>query len=322
MQKPFKQIKIGALSLSNNVVAAPLAGLSSLPYRVFAMEMGCALAFSEMVSAEGFVCAKERTRAYFENDDSARPYGLQFFSAKPDYMFEAVSRIDKSMADLIDINMGCPVKKVCSKGAGSALMKNLPLAEKLISAARRATNLPLTVKFRSGWDDASVNCVDFARMAEAAGADAVIVHPRTREQMFKGKSNWAHIADVKRAVGIPVIGNGDVKTRDDALRMLYETACDGVMVGRAAVGNPWIFREIVDGSADVAAELERGTMALRHFEILSQIMGGHRAVLKMRSILPWYVKGIYGSRAFLNSASSTKTPEALTDLMRDFFDSQ
>ena len=319
MKKYIHEMKIGKLALKHNVVSAPLAGLSSLPYRMFAIEMGCALAYSEMVSAEGLLRSTERTRPYFENDNSARPYGIQLFTAKPDWMKAAAETIDKSMADVIDINMGCPVKKVCSKGAGAALMRTPELAEKVILAARKANKLPLTVKIRAGWDSTSINCVEMAKLIEACGADAVILHPRTREQEFKGKSNWKLIAEVKSAVKIPVIGNGDIHSHDDAIRMIRETNCDGVMIGRAAVGNPWIFREIVSGEKQLPKPDELGKLAKRHFEILIKLMGEHRAVLKMRSIVPWYTKGKHGCKAFLRDSSCVKTAEDFFSLIDNFF---
>lgn len=319
-QIPFRPFKIGSLQLRNNLIAAPMAGLSSLPYRMLAMECGCALAISEMISAEGAVRAHERTRRYFTNDPALRPFGAQLFGANPDAIAEALRSIEGEPIDLIDVNMGCPVKKVVSKNAGSALMRTPKLAEAVIRAARAATTLPLTVKIRAGWDEGSINCVAFARMAQDAGADAVAVHGRTRQQEFRGKADWSHIARVKEAVKIPVIGNGDVRCREDALRMLEQTGCDGVMVGRAAVGNPWIFSQIL-GESEAPTPAERGEAAVRHLHMLSSFMGEKLAVLNMRAILPWYGKGLHGIRHFMHGCNRIQRADELTAEIAAFFNS-
>lgn len=314
----FRPLQIGSLRLRNNLIAAPMAGLSSLPYRMLAMECGCALAISEMISAEGAVRAHERTRRYFTNDPALRPFGAQLFGANPDAIGQALRSVEGEPIDLIDLNMGCPVKKVTSKNAGAALMKTPKLAEAVIRAARAATALPLTVKIRAGWDEGSINCVEFARMAEAAGADAVAVHGRTRQQEFRGKADWTHIARVKEALSIPVIGNGDVRCREDALRMLAETGCDGVMIGRAAVGNPWIFAQVL-GKDAAPTPAERGEAAVRHLHLLSSFMGEKIAVLNMRAILPWYGKGLHGIRHFLQGCNRITRADELATEIAAFF---
>lgn len=316
----FRPLQIGSLRLRNNLIAAPMAGLSSLPYRMLAMECGCALAISEMISAEGAVRAHERTRRYFTNDPSLRPFGAQLFGANPDAIGAALRSVEGEPIDLIDLNMGCPVKKVVSKNAGAALMKTPKLAEAVIRAARAATNRPLTVKIRAGWDEASVNCAEFARMAQQAGADAIAIHGRTRQQEFRGKADWSHIARVKEAVTIPVIGNGDVRCREDALRMLAETGCDGVMIGRAAVGNPWIFAQILGERATPGAA-ERGEAAVRHLRMLSAFMGEKLAVLNMRAILPWYGKGLHGIRHFMHSCNRIRRADELANEIEAYFNS-
>lgn len=316
-ETPFAPLTIGGLALRNPLIAAPMAGLSSLPYRLLAIEQGCALAISEMVSAEGTLRAHARTRRYFTNDDRARPFGVQLFGADPEAIARAVEALEEEPVDLIDINMGCPVKKVCSKGAGAALMRTPRRAEAVIAAARKTTK-PLTVKIRSGWAGDAINCVEIARIAEGAGAEAVVVHGRTRMQEFRGKADWCHIAAVKDAVRIPVIGNGDVRNREDALRMFEETGCDGIMIGRAAVGNPWIFRQILEG-APSPSRPERGRTALRHFEMLRELLGNHVAMLTMRQVLPWYGRGIIGVRTFLRSVHTARTPDELRRIISDFF---
>lgn len=316
---PFKPFEVGNLRLRNNLIAAPMAGLSSLPYRMLAMECGCALAISEMVSAEGSVRAREKTRRYFANDKRVRPFGLQVFGSGPEAIARAVESFSDEPVDLIDVNMGCPVKKVVKKGAGSALMKDATRASEIVRSVRRSTDLPVTVKIRSGWNADSINCVEFASAMEQAGADAIIVHPRTKAQEFRGKADWNLIGEVKRAVNVPVIGNGDVKTRADAIRMLSETGCDGVMIGRGAVGNPWVFRQILDPSYRGPSRRERGSHAARHLDMLCELAGEKIGVLNMRQILPWYGKGIPGVKKFLQRACTLKRRDELANIIIEFF---
>jgi nifR3 family TIM-barrel protein len=315
----FKSFDIGGLRLRNNLIAAPMAGLSSLPYRLLAMECGCALAISEMVSAEGSVRARDKTRRYFSNDGKVRPFGLQVFGTNPDSIARSIESFEDEPVDLIDINMGCPVKKVVKKGAGAALMRDVKLAASIVRKAKESTSLPITVKIRSGWDSKSINCAEFAGAIEEAGADAIVVHPRTRAQEFRGSAEWKLIGEVKGAVGIPVIGNGDVRSREDAVRMVEETGCDGVMIGRGAVGNPWIFRKLLDPDYLGPSRGERGGHAARHLEMLCEFAGEKIGVLNMRQILPWYGKGIPGVKKFLQRTNTLKKPADLKKAIEEFF---
>lgn len=315
----FTPLKIGKLQLKNNLVAAPMAGLSSLPYRMLAMECGCALAISEMVSAEGSVRAREKTRRYFANDGDVRPFGLQVFGASADAIARAIESFEHEPVDLIDINMGCPVKKIVKKGAGAALMRDIDTAVSIVRRAKEATDLPITVKMRAGWDSGSINCAEFARSLEDAGACAITVHPRTKAQEFRGEASWELIGEVRKAVGVPVIGNGDVRSRDDAVRMLNQTGCDGIMIGRAAVGNPWIFRQILDPSYLGPTRSERGDQARRHLDMLCGFVGERIGVLNMRQMLPWYGKGIPGVKKFLQRACALKTRDELIEAISEFF---
>ena len=316
---PFKSISIGSLRLKNNLIAAPMAGISSLPYRMLAMEQGCALAISEMVASEGAIRAKEKSEKYYRNDPSVRPFGIQVWGAKPAIVYDAIKMLENLPVDLFDINMGCPAKKICKKGAGSALMKTPDLALEVIRSARKATDKPLTVKIRAGWEQTQINCVEIAKLAESEGADAITIHPRTRMEWFKGKSNWELIGQVKAAVKIPVIGNGDVKNREDALKMLETTSCDAVMIGRAAVGNPWIFREILEENYEHPNRKEMGKTALRHLEMLNEFYDDNRAILNMRKMLPWYGKGISGVKHFLRDIYKIDDHDVLVNRIKEFF---
>lgn len=240
-------MKIDKLDFDVPVFLAPMAGITNLPFRTIVRRCGCQLAFTEMVSVNGLVRGAERTCRYLDGASEDRPLGVQIFGAEAEIMAAGARIATDRGADLIDINMGCPVKKVVRAGAGSALLKDPAKVGRIVSAVRRATSLPLTVKIRAGWRRSVVNAIEIARIAEAEGADAVIVHPRTADQGFSGRADWSIIRAVKDALGIPVIGNGDIRRAADVGRMMTATACDGVMIGRAALGNPWIFQEIIDG---------------------------------------------------------------------------
>lgn len=296
-------MKIGPLSVDPPVLLAPMAGISNLPFRLLNREFGCALAFTEMISAVGLVRLMQKTCRYLDTASADRPLGVQLFGADPVVLAEAASIVTARGADLIDLNMGCPVKKVIRTGAGAALMKNPVLAFDIMKAVRRATPLPLTVKIRAGWNARDVNALEVAMLAAEAGMDAVIVHPRTVEQGFGGRADWHLIAKVKQQVPIPVVGNGDIHTPSDAGRMRAETGCDGVMVGRGALGNPWIFLGITameesgaSGSAPDLAERER--IIRRHWEAEEAYAGATVAAKTFRKHLLWYTKGLKNGAAF------------------------
>ena len=284
------------------------------------MEYGCAMAISEMIAAEGIIRGNARTLEYFQNDARARPFGVQIFGGKPRSISQAVEIASKYPIDLIDINMGCPVRKVCGRGEGAALMKDTKRVGEIVSAARAATHLPLTIKIRSGWDDDSINCVDIAKLAEDCGANAVIVHPRTREQGFSGSADWKHIARVKEAVSIPVIGNGDITCREDAIRMIHETNCDGIAIGRGAVGNPWIFKSILDEDFKGVSSIERARVAVRQINLFREIYGKKRAVSKMRAFIPKFTRGMRGTRAFLREVMPKEDIDDVIFTIMNFFE--
>ncbi len=296
-------MQIGAITLENNIVLAPMAGVTDKAFRMIAKPFGPALMYTEMVSGKGLHYKSARTGSLLEVAEAEKPVAAQIFGHEPEIMGEIATNALQSGAVMIDINMGCPAPKIVKNGDGCALMKNPVLAGKVIAAVRQAVSAPVTVKFRLGWDDAHQNAVDFAKMAEESGADAVTVHGRTREDFYSGMANWSAIAAVKEAVRIPVIGNGDVVDGPSAKALLDQTGCDGVMVGRAAQGNPWIFREILHylktGEILPPPTIEeRCAKALEHLALLLRCKGEHRGILEGRKHMAWYLRGIPGGALF------------------------
>lgn len=291
-------MQIGKISLANPVILAPMAGVTDLPFRLLAKEMGCGLVYSEMVSDKGLIYDNAHTKKMLAIDERERPVALQIFGSEPESMGQAAGIVAAAGADIIDINMGCPTLKIVKNGEGSALMKTPELAYRIIAAVVAAAgDVPVTVKFRKGWDEKSVNAVEIAKCAEQAGASAVSVHGRTREQFYSGTADWSIIRAVKQAVKIPVIGNGDIRSPQDARRMLTETGCDGIMIGRGAQGNPWIFRQVshylATGEILPAPGLnERIDMLLRQLDMLVEHKGEYIGIREMRSHAAWYTKGL------------------------------
>lgn len=287
---------IGKVIIDNPSVLAPMAGVTDLAFRLLAKEMGCGLVVSEMVSAKGLLYDNCRTKDLIRIDPRERPTAVQLFGSVPSELAEAARRVAESGADIIDFNMGCPTHKIVRNGEGSALLRSPELASQILKKMVSAVDIPVTVKIRTGWSADSVNAVEIAKMAEQAGVSAIAVHGRTREQFYGGNADWNIIRKVKQAVHVPVIGNGDVRTFQDAERLLRETGCDGIMVGRAACGNIWIFRQIAvylkEGRATEApAFQERATTLLRHLDMLTELKGPHIAIREMRRHAACYVKG-------------------------------
>ena len=318
--------KIGNLVIENKIILAPMAGVSNSPFRVLSRRYGAGLVFAEMVSDKGLLYNNEKTIKLLYMTDVEKPMAQQIFGSDLKTMVEAAVYIDKnSNADIIDINMGCPVPKVAIKAqAGSALMKNPDLIYDIVSEIVKRVSKPVTVKIRSGWDHSSVNAVEVAKRIEAAGAAAITVHARTRSQGYSGLADYDVIKAVKEAVKIPVIGNGDVIDGPSAKRMLEHTGCDAVMIGRGALGNPWIFREI-DAYLKDGTILERPSheeirdMMVSHLDSLVELKGEHIAVLEMRSHGPWYLKGIEHATQLRRQLSQTKTRNEFVNLVNAFF---
>ncbi|RJQ28862.1 MAG: tRNA dihydrouridine synthase DusB [Peptococcaceae bacterium] len=290
-------MRIGRVKLKNPVIAAPMAGITNRTYRVLAREAGCGLVCTEMVSDQAILYSNPRTFRMLNMAGEARPVSVQLFGSNPATMARAAIIVEELGADIIDINMGCPTPKIVKNGEGAALMKDPVLAAEIVAAVVSRVEAPVTVKMRKGWDDASVNAVKLAQLVERAGASAVTVHGRTRMQLYSGRADWSIIGAVKKAVAIPVIGNGDIFGPQDALRMIRETGCDGVMIGRAALGNPWLFTQTAHYLA--TAELlpapdpvTKAAMALRHLDLLVEEKGEEAAVREMRKHAAWYLKGL------------------------------
>ena len=312
---------IGDIRLPEGAFLAPMAGVTDMPMRTLCFECGAAMAVTEMLSAKGFIYAPGGTRAMDEllfRGPGEGILGLQLFGREPEEMREAAGRLSEAGFQFIDINMGCPAHKIVSNGEGSALMKDPEKAERIIAETVKGARVPVTVKIRAGWDAGHVNAVDIARRAEQAGASAVTVHARTREQMYMGHADWEVIARVKAAVSIPVIGNGDVRSAEDFLAMRRETGCDGVAIGRGAQGNPWVFREILAalrGEECPPPTLEeRIELALRHARMQAEYVGERVGIREMRKHAAWYMQGLPGCarlREEINRAQSYGDMERL-----------
>ena len=301
-------MKIGSLYLRNNLLMAPMAGITDHPFRLTVRKCGCGLAFTEMISAHGLVKSQRVAMRCLVSSEEDRPLGAQIFGSDPSVLAEAARMLTDMHADLIDLNMGCPAKKVIKGGSGVAIMRDDDKVAVVVRAVRAATPLPLTVKLRAGWKR-GMNALEVGRIAQDCGADAVILHPRTAEQGFSGNADWSLIGAMKRNLVVPVIGNGDIRRAGDAIRMLEETGCDGIMIGRGALGNPWIFGQILrlqgrwEGATPSEPDAEERMAVIRnHLDMEVACHGEERAVINFRKHLLWYTKGLSGGALFRQRA--------------------
>ena len=320
----MSQLTIGGVTLPNNIILAPMAGVSDLPFRLLCHEQGAGMVCMEMVSAKAIYYNNRNTDSLMEIHPDEGHVSLQLFGSDPVILGEMAKRIEERPHTFLDFNMGCPVPKVVGNGEGSALMRDPKLAEAILTSLVKSTRKPVTVKIRKGFDEDHVNAVEIARIAESCGVAAVAVHGRTREQYYSGQADWDIIARVKAAVSIPVLGNGDVDSPQRAEEMLRQTGCDGILIGRAAQGNPWIFREVTEylDSGVIPScpdNAEKKKTILRHATLLLQYKGEYTAVREMRKHLSWYTVGMPRSARFRRDINAMETIEQLTESVENIF---
>lgn len=323
----LQKLTIGNVTLDNNLILAPMAGVTDLPFRLLCREMGVGLVCMEMVSAKAIYYHNKNTDGLLEVHPGELPASLQLFGSDPDILAQMAEKLQDRPYSFVDLNMGCPVPKVVNNGEGSALMKNPKLVEEILTKLVKSAGKPVTIKIRKGFDEQHVNAVEIAKLAESCGVAAVAVHGRTREQYYTGEADWDIIRQVKEAVRIPVIGNGDVDSPEKAGLLVEQTGCDGIMVGRGVQGNPWLFREILH-YLDTGELLnrpsneEKKSLILRHADLLMQYKGEYTAVREMRKHLSWYTFGLYQSNKFRQRINAMETMEELRASVTDIFANQ
>lgn len=321
----MSKLEIGSVVLDNNVVLAPMAGVTDLPFRLLCKEQGAGLICMEMVSAKAIYYGNKNTEELMAIHPDEKPVSLQLFGSDPEIISEMAKRIEERPFAILDINMGCPVPKIVNNNEGSALMKNPKLVEEILSKLVKSIHKPVTVKIRKGFDESHVNAVEIAKIAEACGVSAIAVHGRTREQYYSGKADWDIIAKVKKAVKIPIIGNGDVDSPESARQLVEQTGCDGIMIGRAARGNPWIFQQITQ-YLETGIQPELPTLqqvhktVVRHAHLQLEHKGEYTGVREMRKHLSWYSAGYPNSARFRQIINSMETMEELIESIDKIFD--
>ncbi|ETR72509.1 MAG: putative tRNA-dihydrouridine synthase [Candidatus Magnetoglobus multicellularis str. Araruama] len=316
-------MKIGHITLTTPFILAPLAGITNLPFRMMVKSYGCGLVCSEMISANGLVHESPKTMDYLQSDRREKPVSFQIFGAKPDIMAEAAKIVQSKGADILDVNLGCSVRKVLKTGAGAALMKDYQLAASIFQSIRKAINIPFTIKIRSGWDASGNDAIEIGQIAESCGVDAITIHPRTARQGFGGQADWSIIRRLKQQVNIPVIGNGDIHSAASAFQMISETQCDAVMIGREAVHNPWLFQDIVSRYQKVPSPKlslhERFDAICDYVDQSIAHMGERRACRLMRSRLGWFTRGLPNSCRFRESIRFLETRQQTFELLMNYY---
>ncbi|MEF9951534.1 MAG: tRNA dihydrouridine synthase DusB [Clostridium sp.] len=319
-------MKIGNYIPDNNVFLAPMAGVTDKAYRIICKSQNCGMVYTEMISSKGMYYGSEKTGLMLDIDEREGKTAVQIFGSDPEIMgFMAETIGDNERVSIIDINMGCPAPKIVRNSDGSALMKDPALAEKVIKAVVSKAKKPVTVKIRKGWDDSSINAVEFAKMIESSGADAVAIHGRTRMQMYEGKADWDIIKSVKEAINIPLIGNGDVRSAIDAKALIDHTGCDGVMIGRGAMGNPFLFKEVVHylETGNIIEEvpaIDRINTALYHLELADEFKG-RGGVIEMRKHIAWYIKGMKDAAAIRDGINKMTSKEEMEKYLKEYKES-